>query len=694
MSMTLPDDYSERVYAGVLGKVIGVYLGRPFEGWSYQMIQEKLGDIEHYVHDKLGVPLIVTDDDISGTFTFVRSLEDNGYSPGIGSEEMGDTWLNYLIENKTILWWGGLGNSTEHTAYLRLKNGIKAPQSGSSALNGQVVSEQIGAQIFIDGWAMVSPDDPDQAAKLATEAARVSHDGEAVYGAVVLAVMESLAFTESDTNRLLDRALGYIPTDSIIKQLIDDVRNWHAQESDWRVTREKLESVYGYDKYGGNCHMIPNHGLIIHSLLHGEDDFSETMKIINTCGWDTDCNSGNVGCLMGIKNGLEGIDSSMSKGLDWRGPVADRIYIPTAEPSRSISDCATEATHIINTARIMRGQEKWMPKQGAQFHFELPGSVQGFLVTRGEGSIENVKSKSALGDHTLKLTSSHGDSAFGSPVFAPSKDIAKMFESRGYALLSSPKIYPGQTIEARLTADAETAPSCRLYVSYYGDNDEISHVFGQTNTVSSTESSQLKLEIPSYAHPIFEVGIELVSEGTVFLDCLKWSGIPNLKLGRPEGKGTMWRRAWVNAVDTFSSRPEPYRLVQNQGSGLIIQGGRDWVNYKVEADITPHLVKRVGVAGRLQGMRRYYSLVLNSEGDLCLNKVLNQETCLAKTAFDWSFGDTYHFSLAFDGNQLIGMIDGKVKLEAMDEDLNCGGIGLFIEEGRSATQEVRVLPLD
>ena len=45
------------------------------------MIQEKLGNIEHYVHDKLGVPLIVTDDDISGTLTFVRS-EDNGH-PGL-----------------------------------------------------------------------------------------------------------------------------------------------------------------------------------------------------------------------------------------------------------------------------------------------------------------------------------------------------------------------------------------------------------------------------------------------------------------------------------------------------------------------------------------------------------------------------------------------------------------------------------
>ena len=52
---------------------------------------------------------------------------------------------------------GGLGNSTEHTAYLRLKKGIQAPESGSIELNSKVVAEQIGAQIFIDGWAMVAP---------------------------------------------------------------------------------------------------------------------------------------------------------------------------------------------------------------------------------------------------------------------------------------------------------------------------------------------------------------------------------------------------------------------------------------------------------------------------------------------------------------------------------------------------------
>ena len=87
----LTEDYAERVYAGVLGKVIGVYLGRPFEGWTYERIQEHLGDIEYYVHERLKVPLIVTDDDIAGTFTFVRALEDHGNNPNISAKEVGES---------------------------------------------------------------------------------------------------------------------------------------------------------------------------------------------------------------------------------------------------------------------------------------------------------------------------------------------------------------------------------------------------------------------------------------------------------------------------------------------------------------------------------------------------------------------------------------------------------------------------
>ena len=193
----LPPDYLERAYAAVLGKLIGVYLGRPFENWTYQRIVRELGPIEYYVHDRLDCPLIVTDDDIAGTFTFIRALEDHGARADLSSREIGETWLNYIVEQRSILWWGGNGNSTEHTAWLNLKRGIAAPMSGSIAANGRAVAEQIGAQIFIDGWAIVAPGDPKLAARLAEQAARVSHDGAAVDAAKLWAAMEAEAFVST-----------------------------------------------------------------------------------------------------------------------------------------------------------------------------------------------------------------------------------------------------------------------------------------------------------------------------------------------------------------------------------------------------------------------------------------------------------------------------------------------------------------
>ena len=101
--MCVPADYLERVYAGVLGKLIGVYLGRPFEGWTYQRIMRELGPIDYYVHDRFGVPLVVTDDDVSGTFTFVRALAEHGVKEDLSAEEIGKTWLNSIIEQRSIL---------------------------------------------------------------------------------------------------------------------------------------------------------------------------------------------------------------------------------------------------------------------------------------------------------------------------------------------------------------------------------------------------------------------------------------------------------------------------------------------------------------------------------------------------------------------------------------------------------------
>ena len=282
---TLPQDYSERAYAAVLGKLIGVYLGRPFEGWTYQRIMNELGPIEDYVHERLNCPLVVTDDDVAGTFTFIRALEDHGARADINAREIGETWLNYIVENRAILWWGGDGKSTEHTAWLNLRRGVEAPASGSIAVNGQTVAEQIGAQIFIDGWAIVAPGNPALAARLAEQAAKVSHDGTAVDAAKLWAAMEAEAFVSRDVDRLLDVGLGQISTSSRIARLVADIRQWRREYPDWRDARQSIEARYGYDKYPGHCHVVPNHALMIMALLYAPHDFSGAQTIVCTSGW-------------------------------------------------------------------------------------------------------------------------------------------------------------------------------------------------------------------------------------------------------------------------------------------------------------------------------------------------------------------------------------------------------------------------
>jgi len=706
--MPLPPDYEERVYAGVLGKLIGVYLGRPFESWTYERIAAELGEIRGYVQTRPGVPLVVTDDDITGTFTFPRSLPDHGNDPDLTPQQIGETWLNYTVEGRTIFWWGGLGNSTEHTAYLRLKRGTPAPESGSITLNGKTIAEQIGSQIFIDGWAMLAPGDPERAADLARRAASVSHDGEAVYGAQVIAAMEALAFVEPDINRLLDAATGLIPSDSTIRRLIDDVREWHAGEPDWRTARARIAANYGYDKYRGPCHMVPNHALIVLALLYGNDDFAESLMIVNTSGWDTDCNSGNVGCLLGIKNGLAGIDASP---VDWRGPIADRLYLATADGGRAITDAVAETYHLVNTARALAGQAPLAPKDGARFHFDFPGAVQGFQVDPADGdpalTIENVAGHSVRGTRSLALRY-HGletdrTARVTTATFIPPEAMA----IPGYGLLASPTLYPGQTVRAELAADPDDAEpvTARLFLRCYDTDDRLETVDGPEASLAPGARQEVAWRVPDTGgRPIAQVGIALTgaAAGTVYLDVLTWDGAPDVVLTRPPDVpfkptvgATMWRRAWVDAVDLFRDRwPESFRLVQNAGTGVVSQGTSDWVDYRVTADVTPYMMKSGGLGARVQGLRRYYALVLAEGGTARLVKALDGVETLAETDFPWSFFQSYDLALEVVGNRLRAWIDDRLLFDIEDDEprLDAGGVALICEEGCLGCDAVRIAP--
>ena len=681
MDYLLSDDVIHRTYAGVLGKIIGVYLGRPFEGWTYRNILKELGEITYYIHERFNDPLVVTDDDISGTFTFLRALQDNDYSPNLTAEQIGQTWLNYIIENRTILWWGGLGMSTEHTAYLRLKHGISAPESGSIARNGQVVAEQIGGQIFIDGWGLICPGEPDKAASFAQKAASVSHDGVAIHCGQIVASMVAQAFVESKIDPLIDTALGFIPADSLIRTMIDDIRNWHAQGLDWRRGFEQIEARYGYDKFGGNCHAVPNHAIIIHSLLHAGDDFHRAMTIANTCGWDTDCNSGNVGCIMGVRLGMPGFDG----GPDWRGPVADRMFLPTADGGRCISDAVTETYNVLNTSRRLSGLEPLSPKDGMKYHFSLNGSVQGF--TSELGVLLNK-------DQTLQLTWHQA----GQPIYASTEIFRACPPSRigSYDLLASPALQPGQTIRAEFIGDAPESVEVAIVLGVYDAQDQVQWVTGPSTNLKKDDREVLEWTVPDLnGYPIAQVGFRATSAGpgSIRMDRLGWSGTPQVTFRQTEG--STWKQQWINGMSDHAGWGEPFRVVQNEGTGLLMTGCREWGDYRVSTQLVPHLVESCGLAARVQGMKRYYALEVIRGGGARLVKALDGINVLAEIPFEWNLGDAIDLELTVQGNHLVGTLNKNIKLEFEDTQrpLTGGGIALVLTEGRMGTHEIQIAPI-
>ena len=151
----------------------------------------------------------------------------------------------------------------------------------------------------------------------------------------------------------------------------------------------------------------------------------------------------------------------------------------------------------------------------------------------------------------------------------------------------------------------------------------------------------------------------------------------------------------MNGVTRFETRNEPFRIIQNSGRGLLMQGTREWSDYRVSADVTPWLTSSAGIAARVQGMRRYYALLLTSDGHARLLKCLSGETVLSEIPFPWAQGTTHRFELEVRGAAISASIDGR-KLPPARDDVNplTGGAAAFLcEEGCMTSDAMRVTAL-
>ena len=660
---------TEKIYGGFLGMNVGIRLGAPVEPaiWTAERIERVYGDIHGYVKE---YKHFAADDDVNGPVFFLRALDDtDGAEPTPAS--VSEAYLNYAREGIGMFWWGGLGVSTEHTAYLNLLHGIPAPMSGSIRQNGSTVAEQIGGQIFIDTWGLIAPGDPARAARYARAAASVSHDGEALNGAAFIAACISAAFVHDSADAVMDEGLRQIPRESRYHQVVDAVRTFRARhpESTWKDCRLMLEKEWGYDRYPGACHVIPNAGVCALALAYGQGDFCRTVEIAVMCGWDTDCNAGNVGTIAGVLNGIGGIPAL------YRDPVNDELVLSGVSGYLNILDIPTYVWHLAywayRTAGLPVPDEVLSRRHpgAVRFDFSLPGATHGLRVSdpclfRGQnkdGGYEVMWDRLERGQQAavfLKTFYRRGD-----------------FSDERYKPVFSPIACPGQ--EAVIACDFEKWRGESVCVTPYIREALSGETMLLTTSILREDGSH------TFRFILPEVDGGLIGEVGLHIE----GNSPRITY---DAGRLIIRRFEISGKADYSLRvgrmPEEFQNVlpfsQNHGSwhveGDHIQalsvehaeaatGNYFMTDVKVTGTVTPRNGPSHLVGVRVQGTRRGYYLGLDGENRVSILRhdgfALDR---IAGGTFRWEPDRPYQICAEVRGRTLKLSIDGQEVLEAED----------------------------
>ena len=701
----MKQEYMEKIYSGWLAKVIGIRLGAPIEGWTYEKIKNIYGKIKGYVTDYRE---FAADDDSNGPLFFLRALEHCKNMSEMEAQDVGEALLNYAPFEHGFFWWGGYGTSTEHTAYLNLRHGIKAPQSGSVAQNGAAVAEQIGGQIFIDTWGLVSPGNTDMAAKLAEAAASATHGGNGVYGGIFIAVCISHAFVENDMEKIIEKGLSYIPADCeytrVVKAVVDF---YHKNPNAWEDCYAYIHANFGYDKYPGNCHIIPNIAVMILALLYGRGDFSESILICNMCGWDTDCNVGNIATILGVIVGTEGIEYDK-----WRKQINDLLICSSVIGSLNIMDIPYGATYISKLAWELSGEkapEFWQEIMDSRIdccHFEYPGSTHVFRVRQDEKNTVNTNQKlevslfntdetASTGKRSLKVIAKPVLPAENIYIYKKTYYIPEDFDDSRYDPSFSPIAYPGQTIHGSVCIPAYAEP---VEVSLFAKDMRTGNIYhGEKKLLKADEWETLSFRIPALegaliretGYCIHPLGKQRAPREFVgFIDDFYCDGNPDYSIEMKKEEVEVWT-GLHREISQFAKLKGLFYLEDGQlhlscsDFGEAYTGAYNWKDYQAKFYLTPLTGTEHYVNFRVQGAIRSYAVGFSADKKVKLLKNVNGYQILQEISFDWIREKEYKFEVDAKGSQIKVKLDGEQIFDFTDDNNPYleGSVGISVQNG-------------
>jgi hypothetical protein len=270
------------------------------------------------------------DDDTDVEYMYQHLLYSNKTSMLTG-EQIKDGWLKHMRhEEENYLW------VSNQKALDKMLEGVVPPATSDPEITKDSIytnyHEMIDAQLTTEIFGFYAPARPDIALKMAKMPIQTTARENAEWISEFYVIMYSLAshvdenLSRKDQIQWMSKeARKRLPESSYAAKMYDFVKSRYDVKVPWEQARDDVYQRYqinqedGYNITSKNifcngCFVGGiNFAASIVSLLYGEGDLIETIKIGALAGWDSDNPTATWGGLLGFMYGKDGVEKAFGR---------------------------------------------------------------------------------------------------------------------------------------------------------------------------------------------------------------------------------------------------------------------------------------------------------------------------------------------------------------------------------------------
>ena len=270
------------------------------------------------------------DDDTDVEYMYQHLLYTNKTSILTG-EQIRDGWLEHIKhEEENYLW------VANQRALELMLTGVVPPATSDPKISKDTIYdnyyEMIDAQLTTEIFGFFAPARPDIALKMAKMPIQTTARENARWISEFYVIMYSLASyvdqnlsKKEQTQWMATQARKRLPENSYVAKMYDFVKSRYNANVPWEQARDDVYTRYQVNQKDGytitsknlfcnGCFVGGiNFAASIVSLLYGEGDLKETIKIGALSGWDSDNPTATWGGLLGFMYGKEGVENTFGR---------------------------------------------------------------------------------------------------------------------------------------------------------------------------------------------------------------------------------------------------------------------------------------------------------------------------------------------------------------------------------------------